>query len=255
MTTPQIAMPAKLDGASLHASLVQHAQTQAPGRPGNLTDEQTAKLKEFWGRLLEIFGQYTPKAGSTPAPAPEPVAEKKSGGFFGRRAAPAAPEDKHGLNKTFEQALATMTPAELQSEFYKMAKQDSPDAVVLRYLRARKWDIQAALVMLVGTLQWRAKEMKIEELMASGEAGALKDASDTTDPAVKKEGEDFIAQFRMGKSFVHGYDKQGRPNNYVRVKLHKGGEQTVSSIERFTVFLIETTRFMIFPPQDTGVSF
>ncbi|QIX00585.1 hypothetical protein AMS68_006102 [Peltaster fructicola] len=250
-------MPAKLDGASLYAQLLETAKSQPPGRPGNLTAEQTAKLKEFWGRLLEIFGVYTPKPGSAAAapvaaaPAPE---KKKSGGLFGRKAAePVDGNDKHGQGKTYQQALETMTPQELQEVFFKMTKQDAPDTAVLRYLRARKWDVQAALVMLVSTLHWRAKEMMVDDnIMLNGEAGALKDAKDASNPTAKKEGEDFIAQFRLGKAFVHGFDKNGRPCNYVRVKLHRGGEQTEDSIKRFTIFLIETTRFMITPPVDTG---
>ena len=79
-----------------------------------------------------------------------------------------------------------MSPEELQTEFYKMSKQDDPDAAVLRFMRARKWDVHAALVMLVSALYWRAKEMKIDDvLMAQGEAGALRDAADNTDPARK----------------------------------------------------------------------
>jgi hypothetical protein len=63
-----------------------------------------------------------------------------------------------------------------------------------------------------------------------------------------------MAQLRMGKSFLHGTDKDGRPCCYVRVKLHKQGEQSEKSLERFTVYTIETTRMMLKPPVDTAVS-
>lgn len=254
----QIPMPAKINGDSLHAQLVSTAKTQPAGRPGNLTAEETAKLKEFWGKLLEVFGKYKPQPVAAAA-AEAPAAEKKKsgGGFFGRKAAePVDSNDKHGGNKAYQQALDTMSPEELETEFYKMIKQDSPDASVLRYLRARKWDTQAALVMLVSTLHWRAKDMQVDDLvMFEGEAGAIKASKDNTDPAAKKEGEDFMAQLKMGKSFAHEFDKSGRPINVVRVRLHHGGEQTVTSIERFTIYLIETIRFMIKPHEsDTGVS-
>jgi hypothetical protein len=58
----------------------------------------------------------------------------------------------------------------------------------------------------------------------------------------------------MGKSYLHGTDKDGRPCCYVRVKLHKQGEQSEKSLERFTVYTIETTRMMLKPPVDTAVS-
>jgi hypothetical protein len=40
----------------------------------------------------------------------------------------------------------------------------------------------------------------------------------------------------------------------LRVKLHKQGEQSEKSLERFTVYTIETTRMMLKPPIDTAVS-
>ena len=86
----------------------------------------------------------------------------------------------------------------------------------------------------------------------NGEERAIKDSK--LSGSDKKEGDDFMAQLRMGKSFLHGTDKDGRPCCYVRVKLHKQGEQSEKSLERFTVYTIETTRMMLKPPVDTAVS-
>lgn len=70
-------------------------------------------------------------------------------------------DDKHGQAKGFKAAIATQTPAELREAFWSMVKSDNPDALLLRFLRARKWDAEKALVMLVATMQWRANEMKV----------------------------------------------------------------------------------------------
>lgn len=70
-------------------------------------------------------------------------------------------DDKHGQAKDFKAALATQTPAELREAFWSMVKSDNPDALLLRFLRARKWDVEKALVMMVATMQWRANEMKV----------------------------------------------------------------------------------------------
>ena len=132
-----------------------------------------------------------------------------------------------------------------------MVKHDHPDALLLRFLRARKWDVHAALVMFVSTIHWRAKEMHVDDdIMINGEEHAVKE-SKAGSAAERKEGGDFMAQLRMGKSFLHGTDKDGRPCCYVRVKLHKQGEQSEKSLERFTVYTIETTRMMLKPPIDT----
>ena len=165
-----------------------------------------------------------------------------------------AENDKHGQAQEFQQALASQKPEELREAFWSMVKHDHPDALLLRFLRARKWDVHAALVMFVSTIHWRAKEMHVDDdIMINGEEYAIKEAKagNTTE---KKEGGDFMAQLRMGKSFLHGTDKEGRPCCYVRVKLHKQGEQSEKSLERFTVYTIETTRMMLKPPVDTAVS-
>ena len=71
----------------------------------------------------------------------------------------------------------------------------------------------------------------------------------------KRNAEDFLTQLRMGKSYLHGLDNEGRPMCFVRARLHKAGEQTEESLERFTVYTIETARMLLRPPIDTAVCF
>ncbi|KAF2084555.1 CRAL/TRIO domain-containing protein [Saccharata proteae CBS 121410] len=161
-------------------------------------------------------------------------------------------DDKHGANKAFKAALADQTPEELRNAIWSMCKHDNPDGLLLRFLRARKWDVNAALIMLVSTMQWRSKEMHLDDdIMATGELGAAEQEK-SADAEEKKLGEDFLAQMRMGKSFLHGVDKEGRPLCYVNVRLHRQGEQGEKSLERFTVYTIETARMMLRPPVDTA---
>jgi hypothetical protein len=245
------------------------ASQQPPGRPGNLTPDQELKLKEMWAQTLDIFGvapdgthangTATPTGTSDSASENKKPKSKKMG-LFGRKHKDDAgsgtdgSNDKHGQSQEFQQALASQKPEELREAFWSMVKHDHPDALLLRFLRARKWDVHAALVMFVSTIHWRAKEMHVDDdIMINGEEHAIKE-SKSGNAAEKKEGADLMAQLRMGKSFLHGTDKDGRPCCYVRVKLHKQGEQTEKSLERFTVYTIETTRMMLKPPIDTAVS-
>lgn len=253
----------------------------APGRPGNLTTEQTSKLRDMWTKMGEICGitinhanGYVSPDMAQPVEAPQPKA-KKSRGFFGGGGAtkkeddtPMDPRaarilkdvvgddaDKHGNTKCFKQALANLTPEQLRNQLWGMAKADHPDALLLRFLRARKWDVNAALVMLVGAMQWRANDVHVDDdIMVHGEEGAVNDAKNATDPTVKKDAEDFLTQLRLGKSLVYGTDKEGRACDIVRARLHKGGEQSEKALERFTVYLLETSRLMLVPPIDTAVS-
>ena len=170
------------------------------------------------------------------------------------QAALSEQDDKHGQAKDFKAALANSSPEDLRTAFWSMVKYDHPDALLLRFLRARKWDVDRALVMLIATMHWRMEEMHVDDdIMRRGEAGMLED-SKSSDPKVKKEGEDFLAQIRMGKSFFHGVDKEGRPVCIVRARLHRQGEQSEQSLERFTVYTIENARMMLQPPVDTAVS-
>lgn len=252
----------------------------APGFLGNLTPDQEQKLKDFWAIVLQTFGVKDPSALSdpsarpiTPADSPavaEPVsAKKEKHGFFHRKhkdsidSSPSGspsfggksdPEDKYGQTKELQEILASSSPASLRDAFWSMIKKDHPDALLLRFLRARKWDKQRALAMMISTMHWRADQMHVDDdVMMHGEGGALID-SQSSNPSTKKEGEDFLVQMRMGKSFLHGIDKDGRPISVVRVRLHRGGEQTEKSLERFTVYTIETCRLALQGPVETAVS-
>lgn len=242
-----------------------------PGRPGNLTPEQELKLKEFWSTLLHIFGVSDPEDGNGDAASmtsqarTNPIgAEKKKSkkrGLFGRKTnadavvdSAADGDDKYGQLKDFDALLDKQPPEELRKAFWSMVKHDNPDGLLLRFLRARKWNVQNALVMLMATIHWRLEEVKVDvDIIKRGEGGALED-SKSSDAAVKKDGNDFLTQMRMGKSFLHGTDKEGRPMCFVRVRLHKPGEQTETSQERYTVYTIETARLLLSGNVDTAVS-
>ncbi|KAF2175581.1 CRAL/TRIO domain-containing protein [Zopfia rhizophila CBS 207.26] len=265
------------------------APNMPPGRPGTLTPEEEGKLRELWVVTMKVFGVYEPAAPETNGTA-TPLSpssdtteadgrkdKKKSRLNIFRRhkgdkdtepgstppsgtATPsdisslsiADEDDKHGQTKDFKAALANKAPEDLRKAFWSMVKHDHPDALLLHFLRARKWDAERALVMLISTMHWRAEEMHVDDdIIWRGELAALED-SKSDDPKVKKEGDDFLAQMRMGKSFLHGVDKEGRPMCIVRVRLHRQGEQSEQSLERFTVYTIETARMLLRPPVDTA---
>jgi hypothetical protein len=254
----------------------------APGTVGNLTPEQEVKLKEFWVLTLKVFGltldelEAPPSTATSDAATPAPAQDKKKPksrwGIWGRAddddsksgssSATASVasisvgdgDDKYGQSKEFKQALEDMKPEEIRTAFWSMVKGDNPDALLLRFLRARKWDTKKALVMLISTMRWRLLEMHVDDdIMFNGEASAVK-MSQSSDPKEKKKGDDFLTQMRLGKSFLHGVDRAGRPICVVRVRLHKAGDQDNEGLERFTVYTIETARLLLASPVETAVS-
>ena len=250
-----------------------------PGRPGNLTKEQELKLQELWVATLKIFGvsgfndganvDTALIAGSETAEQVGTVGpekrKKRRVNLFSRKHHEVDTEgaetvsitdvdDKYGQTKEFHKLLESQSPENIRTAFWSMVKHDDPDGLLLRFLRARKWNVQNALVMLISTMQWRMQGMHVDDdIVRRGEGGAFEDSA-SPNGSTKKEGQDFLAQMRLGKSFLHGTDKEGRPITFVRVRLHKQGEQSEASLERFTVYTIETARLLLSPNVDTAVN-
>lgn len=282
--------PSQFAIADLTDSFLVMAPNTPPGRPGTLTPDEERKLRELWAVTLKVFGVETATeevngANTTPAAsiaettttdAKKDKEKKKSRlNVFKRnkgdkgdksdaetsttpsgagpdisRLSISAEDDKFGQTAEFKAAIANTPPEELRRAFWSMVKHDHPDALLLRFLRARKWDVEKALVMMISTMHWRLDEMHVDDdIVKNGELAALHAEGDAK---AKKNAEDFLSQLRMGKSFLHGLDNEGRPMCFVRARLHKAGEQTEESLERFTVYTIETARMILRPPIDTA---
>ncbi|KAH0556888.1 hypothetical protein GP486_005325 [Trichoglossum hirsutum] len=226
----------EVNGASPSA-LQQKQETDVQG------SEEKKKRRSFFSRIRP---QKDSEAQATPTPTD---ATSNASTLL----SPTVEEnDKYGQTKEFQKALASQTPEDLRAAFWSMVKHDHPDGLLLRFLRARKWDVERALVMLVSTMHWRGQEAHVDDdVIKVGEGGAV-EAAKSSDNEVKKEAEDFLAQLRIGKSYLHGLDKHDRPICVVKVRLHRQGEQSEKSLERYTVYLIETARLLLAPPVDTA---
>lgn len=240
------------------------------GHVGNLTAEQEAKLREFWQTVFKLYDVlqdwYQKKEVES---APVKVDSPKKSRWFGwnqadnSKAAPALPEealklidcgetDKFGLVKQFQSVIATQTPDSLRAMVLASIKQEHPDALVLRFLRARKWDVNRALVMMFSAMNWRNNEAKVDsDILLNGEETLVRD-EEHGEAKSKALARDFMRQIRGGKSFIHGTDRENRPISYVRVKLHRASDQSVESLERYTTYLIETARLTVTPPVETA---
>jgi len=157
-----------------------------------------------------------------------------------------------GETKAYHETLAKHAPEEIRATIWSMVKHDHPDALLLRFLRARKWDEHKALVMLMSCMNWRADESHVDDdIMVNGEKQAFEHEAGTN-AELKQAGVDFLSQMRSAKTYIHGVDKSGRPISIAHARLHKAGDQSQESLERYTVYLIETSRLMLTPPADTG---
>ncbi|KAK8045042.1 CRAL-TRIO domain-containing protein [Apiospora rasikravindrae] len=195
------------------------------GRVGNLTPQQESKLAEMWAVMLRKCGSSDDSTAAV------------------------ATADAHQTSADVE-----MTPAETRSALWSMVQVEHPDALLLRFLRARKWDVEKAVAMLLATLHWRTKVVHVEQILREGEALAHEQETSTTtgDDAIRKSGKEFMFQMRAGKCVVRGVDKDGRPVCIVRVRQHFSRDQSEEVLKRWIVYIIETARLAFTPPCDTA---
>lgn len=141
-------------------------------------------------------------------------------------------------------------PDELRQGLLSSLKQDHPDSMLLRFLRAKKWDVGKAFVMLVAAVAWRTKKMHIDDdILPRGELFALQQSrSLNLNPRDQRKGWEFMKQLRIGKNIIHGVDRAGRPIIDIRVRLHRAEDQGVDVLERYVVHTIESVRMLLRPP-------
>ncbi len=112
---------------------------------------------------------------------------------------------------------------EESNAFLLQAYSDDLDTVLLRFLRARKWDLSAAFAMIAENIEWRL-QYGVHEL--------------------KKQGELRLPRKLMasGKGFVWGEDQSGRIVCYVRAGLHDKNAQPLEESADYLVYWMETGR-------------
>lgn len=87
---------------------------------------------------------------------------------------------------------------------------------LLRFLRAREYNVENALEMWIRWKDWRI-DFSVENI---------------TEHSV-------MPLIQSGKAFWHGYDRQGRPCLIIRVRYHVPGQFSLEQTMRFAVFLLE----------------
>lgn len=209
---------------------------------GNLNADQEYKLQQLWMVLLKAL-EASSGEGNSSVDASKLSESLKDLGLDATQ------------TKTIAQSLANLNTEELHQGFLASIKNENPDVLMLRFLRARKWDVGNSFAMMIASVEWRIKEMHVDDVLTKGDLHALKKSKDAKSPAEKKDGTMFLAQSRVGKAFVRGTDKTGRPIVVVQVRVHKPGEQSEEVLNEFIVQVIESVRLLLRPPVETAVSF
>ncbi|KAJ1674557.1 hypothetical protein EV182_003039 [Spiromyces aspiralis] len=183
-------------------------------------------------------------ASSSPSPSPsQATSEKGSWSLFGfGKKKPSAASEQ---DPEYEQLVKDKVPKshlpppyfkQLQARtihdaFWDSVMSDNPDTLVLRFLRARKWNVDHAFDMIMKCLKWRLNE-RIDKIQWYGESRI---------------------NYRLickGLGYVHGTDKIGQPVVYIPARLNNPKDQPLSHMLRYTIYLIEASRLMLEPPAE-----
>ncbi|CAF0711943.1 unnamed protein product [Adineta steineri] len=114
-------------------------------------------------------------------------------------------------------------------ELFRAMGYDNPDVLILRWLRSRKWDVNASVHQMIETMKWR-RDWGVQELVAKGERAISQDEISTN------------------KTYFMGHDKMGRPVCCIHPKEHIKGQFPHEYSEKLTVFCVETYRKLLQPP-------
>jgi hypothetical protein len=155
--------------------------------------------------------------------------------------------------KSIQSVLTQINGDELRAAYVSMLKQDHPDSLLLRFLRAEKWDVPKAWIKFAKALNWRVNEFRVDEdVLRRGEGYAL-EKERNGDATEKAHGEGFMVQLRTGKGHIHGADAAGRPIVIVRARVHNPADQPAAALNNYIVHCIETLRITMVPPVETIV--
>ncbi|KAJ3383453.1 hypothetical protein HDU92_004206 [Lobulomyces angularis] len=195
---------------------------EKPGHIENLSTEQSQTLKSFYIKFFKALQYDSNLEGKV-----DPKTQSKSTWGFSWSSTKAAEEEeiKDVLpQKAFEDDYVSWSKA--LHVLFLFCAYDNPDAICLRFVRARKWDVNKATDMMMKALVWR-EQYNVKDL--------LKDAEKLVD----------VKELKAGKGYLLDYDKQGRVICYLHVARHFPAETDLKMIERYSVLTVENGRLML----------
>ncbi|CDO94331.1 unnamed protein product [Kluyveromyces dobzhanskii CBS 2104] len=199
------------------------------------TSESTAKKAGS-----KLFGRFRRSNNTEKKEASKPTSRLSRASSVTSTRSRESIEAAYASN-TVHDALKELKPEEIKSNLWSMLRVDYPDNLLLRFLRARKWDTDKTLNMLAYSLRWRLKEANPDDVIRRGELGAYED---------KKSG--YIKNIELRKAVIHGYDRLGHPIVYVRPRKHLSSDQTEEEMQQYSLLIIEQARLFLKEPTDAA---
>lgn len=184
--------------------------------PATLSAEQLRTLKEFWSILLIFFADTRTNLTASWATA-------------------FPPDEDAAEDADTNAALIEFSGKTFRDEFYRLLRHDYADFVPMKFLRARSYDRERAMKMLINALAFRRKNIP-KAMMSETKPDA-----------------EFLEAMRRAKTFVPCYDCHGRTITCIRIKNHARGDCSLDCFERYTLYQMEHAHLLHKPLQDRTV--
>lgn len=131
--------------------------------------------------------------------------------------------------------MAKYKPQVVHKSMCNLVKNDLIDNLVLRYIRARKYVYEDAMVMITSSLHWKETEYPVDQWLREADGPSF----------VKGTNKGFVKNFTVGKSAIRGHDKKGNPLFMFQSRKHFAHDSPLESTERFAVVIIEWCRLFL----------
>lgn len=136
------------------------------GHLGSLSFDQLKKLYALWGMLVEYLQR--------PYDRQEAKRDKQLVAQMYQQSVQVASSVSSLADSVKSETSASRSSAiqnnPLAAEFWSQAATDDLDVLLLRFLRARKWNVNEAFEMLVAAIRWR-HAFEVRKLVLEGESG------------------------------------------------------------------------------------
>lgn len=193
-----------------------------------LTGEQECRLMELWALVIELLsmdGRSSTITNKDKRKQKQQLADTLSKN--------ASTHSLSSIKSTSSTRSAAIHDHPLSAEFWRQLSTDDPDVLLLRFLRARKWNVTDAFFMFFEALKWR-RSFGVYELLRKGEYKAIKKSL-----------------LESGKGYFYGHDREGRLIVMLPAKAHDRYAQTLEENMAHTVLLMETGRRCMIAGQET----
>lgn len=214
---------------------------RAEGYVGHLDQSQENKLRQAWKKVFEMFEKAQGGGEGRDTDGPEFVDDPKKAGIPKDDTAKEEAKAKEEI-QALNDLIKIYDAETIRKCVYNSVKLDDPDTVLLRFLRARKWDVQKSIAMFAGCLKWRL-DNKIEDLLVAGDEG--------NGVKIKK----FLEQQKSGKTYAFGASVEEQPSFYVHVRKHFTKGQPAETMQKYIPYAMESFRLLLVPPNDKVVLF